>query len=81
MIPEVEVGKRYEFQTVTFYWVGTVRTYTPGFVTLDDVIKVYETGEASGYYGKTGTRQEKQPDGTMVAFNMCVAITPWTVVK
>jgi hypothetical protein len=76
----VEVGETYEFQTVTFYYRGTVTHVTPTHVTLREVWKVYDTGPSTSYYGKKGQTEEPLPDGVMLALGMCGQITPWRLV-
>lgn len=46
-----EVGKRYLFQTVTLYWLGTIVGITEGEIVITDAAWVADMGKASSFFG------------------------------
>ena len=45
-----EIGKRYLFQTVTLYYLGTLKAVTEGELVLGDAAWVADMGKASSFF-------------------------------
>ena len=68
----LEIGRRYSFKTLTFYYKGKVTRMTPSHAFIDDTTEVYETGPNCDYFGGKAKIEEPVPNGTMVPLPGCI---------
>lgn len=77
MFPILEVGKTYSFETVTFYYIGTVEHLFPTHARINNAHKVFEQGPLDTYFKGQVLNKERIPDGTLVPLGAGVVIMPY----
>ena len=69
----MEVGKRYLFMTVTFYWAGTIVSVTPSHATIEKAVLVKDLGEHPMFL-------EPFPEQEVVERTVLVALPGTTII-
>ena len=74
----IQVGKTYEFKTLSFYYIGTVTEIFPTHARINNVTQVFETGPNAEFYRGHVKVHERMPDGVCVPTTGQVVIVPHT---